>query len=129
MEKRSGVKVMRTEIAILAGPRRWGDTRESWLARVPRTIKEVLKTRTETVSFRMVKGLWYGEINDPEHHAARDVRRAAGIIAARNEALALAEKYRALIGGMNATDPNFYREDIARLERVARMLCGEGRPE
>jgi hypothetical protein len=115
---------MRIEIAICAGPRQWGDTRASWLARVPKAVRKALKTERETVSARMVKSLWYGAIRDPEHHAARDIRKASEIIAARKEALALAEKYRALVGGMNAADADFYREDIARLERVARLLCG-----
>ncbi|MGJ4954604.1 hypothetical protein ACQR1H_03090 [Bradyrhizobium sp. HKCCYLRH2015] len=120
---------MRTEISILAGPRQWGDTRESWLSRVPRAVKDTLRTRVETVSFRTVKSLWYGEISDPEHHAARDVRKAAEIMQARKDALSLVGRYRSIIGGLNAKNPDFYREDIARLERVARMLCGGGGTE
>jgi hypothetical protein len=54
-ESSSGVKKVRREIAIVAGPKDWGDTRESWLARVPR--------RVTTVTFRTVKALWYGEID------------------------------------------------------------------
>lgn len=119
---------MREEIGCVAGPRQWGDTRESWLSRVPREVRKLLGTPAETVSFRAVKAIWYGEISSPEHHAARDIRRAASIIEARKEARALAAKYRSLIGGMNATDPSFYSEDIARLERVARLLCGGDRP-
>lgn len=120
---------MRKEIATLAGPRKWGDTRGSWLSRVPKAVKDALQTRVETVSARTVKSLWYGEIADPEHHAARDVRRAAEIVAARGEALALVGKYRELIGGMNAKDPDFFRAEIDRLERVARRLCGDGGTE
>ncbi len=62
-EKSSGVQNVRNEISIVAGSREWGDTRESWLARVPRKVS--------TVTFRTVKALWYGEIDDPEHWAAR----------------------------------------------------------
>ncbi|MGJ4928126.1 hypothetical protein ACQR1I_16655 [Bradyrhizobium sp. HKCCYLS2038] len=120
---------MRKEIGTLAGPRRWGDTRESWLSRVPKAVKDALKTRVETVSARTVKSLWYGEIVDPDHHAARDVRRAAEIVAARGEALALVGKYRELIGAMNAKDPHLFRAEIDRLERVAQLLCGEGGAE
>lgn len=119
---------MRNEIECVAGPRQWGDTRESWLSRVPRAVKRLLATDRETVSFRTVKSLWYGEITDNEHHAARDVRRAADIIRARKHALDLAQKYQTIIGGMSAADKDFFSEDIARLERVVRQLGGLDRP-
>jgi hypothetical protein len=93
-ENQSGVKNVRREIAIVAGPKDWGDTRESWLARVPRKIK--------TVSFRTVKALWYGEISDPEHWAARDIRREAELIEAKREAAKLASQYQQIAGGMRA---------------------------
>lgn len=115
-EKQSGVHRMRREIAIVAGPKDWGDTRESWLARVPRRVK--------TVSFRTVKALWYGEIQDPEHWAARDIRREAEVIEARQEAAALALKYQQMAGGMRAADENFYSTEIDRLERIARIIGG-----
>ena len=114
MEKSSGDKNVRREIAVVAGPREWGDTRESWLARVPRKVP--------TVSFRTVKALFYGEIDDPDHWAARDIRRAAEIIEARREASALADQYQNIIGGLRAADENFYSADIDRLERIARVL-------
>jgi hypothetical protein len=117
---------MRTEIALIAGPRAWGDTKLSWLARVPREVKKLLGTEKETISFRTVKSLWYGAIDDQEHHAVRDVRRAAEIVKARNDAQTLAAKYKTLVGAMNATNPGIYGEEIARLERVARLLCGGG---
>lgn len=113
-EIQSGERCVRKEIAIVAGPRGWGDTRESWLARVPRKVP--------TVSFRTVKALFYGEIDDPGHWAARDIRRAAEIIEARKEASALAVQYSRIAGGMRAQDENFYSADIDRLERIARLL-------
>jgi hypothetical protein len=127
-EKRSGDRksfpetVMREEIAILAGPRQWGDNKASWLARVPAAVKAALGTAKQTVSCRTVKAIWYGEITDPEHHAARDIKKAAELISARNEARALAEKFQGLAGGMNAADSNLYRAEIARLEHTARLL-------
>ena len=116
MEKSSGEKSVREEIATVAGPMEWGDTRESWLARVPRKVK--------TVSFRTVKALYYGEISDPDHWAARDIRRAAELIQARKETAALAVQYQSLIGGLRAADENFYSAEIDRLERIARLLGG-----
>lgn len=119
MEKRSGVKSVRDEIAIVAGPKDWGDTRESWLARVTRKV--------QTVSFRTVKALWYGEISDRDHWAARDIRREAELISARKEASALAVQYQSIAGGMVAQDEDFYRAEIDRLERIARILGGMDR--
>jgi hypothetical protein len=113
-ESSSGVKKVRREIAIVAGPKDWGDTRESWLARVPR--------RVTTVTFRTVKALWYAEINDPNHWAARDIRREAELIESRRETAALASQYQSIIGGLRAADENLYRQEIDRLERIARLL-------
>ncbi|MCS3479538.1 hypothetical protein M2212_006384 [Bradyrhizobium elkanii] len=116
-EDQSGVKKVRREIAIVAGPKDWGDTRESWLARVPRKVK--------TVSFRTVKALWYGEISDPEHWAARDIRREAELIEAKSEAANLASKYQEIAGGMRALqDQNLLSAEVDRLERIARILGG-----
>jgi hypothetical protein len=118
-EKHSGVSSVRKEIAIVAGPKDWGDTRESWLARVPRKV--------ETVTFRTVKALWYGEIDDPEHWAARDIRRAAQLIDARKEASDLADQYQKIASGMRAQDENFFGSEIDRLERLIRVLGGVDR--
>ena len=109
-EFQSGESSVRKQIAIVAGPRGWGDTRESWLAIVPRKVT--------TVTFRTVKSLWYGEITDPNHWAARDIRRAAEEIEARREASALVAQYQTMIGGLRAADENFYRAEIDRLERL-----------
>lgn len=115
-EIQSGVKNVRREIAIVAGPKDWGDTRESWLGRVPRKVK--------TVSFRTVKALWYNEISDPEHWAARDIRREAELIEAKREAAELASQYQQIAGGMRAADSDFYSTEIDRLERLARIIGG-----
>lgn len=47
---------VRKEIAIVAGPREWGDTRESWLARVCKrvpTVSFVLSARSGTAKFAL----------------------------------------------------------------------------
>lgn len=123
-ESSSRVLFFRRSIECVAGPRQWGDTRESWLSRVPREVRKLLGTTAETVSFRSVKSIWYGEIKSREHHAARDIRRAAELKKARQEALALTLQYQAIIGGLRAADPDFYSAEITRLEHVARMLGG-----
>jgi hypothetical protein len=124
MENSSGDSSVRHQIAIVAGPRGWGDTRESWLSRVPRRVKSELRTKTETLTFRFVKALWYGEITDPEHWAARDIRRAAELIEARKEAAELADKFQQIAGGMRDANSNLYRTEIDRLERLARIISG-----
>lgn len=118
---------MREEIAFVAGPKNWGDTRESWLSKVPKAVKKLLETETETVSFRAVKALWYGEIQGREHHAARDIRRAAELLRARKEAAGLARQLQNVARAMDATDQDKFRTDIARLERVVRLLGGGDR--
>lgn len=118
-ESSSGEKSVRKEIAIVAGPREWGDTRESWLARVPRQVK--------TVSFRTVKALWYGEISDSNHWAARDIRRAANIIEARREAAALASEYENIVGDIRDGHQNLDSPEIAALLSAVRALRGVAR--
>jgi hypothetical protein len=108
---------MRKEIAFLAGPRDWGVTRESWLARV---IEKV-----PTVTHRTVKSLWYGEITDEDHWAARDIKRAVDVIRAQREAAALAEQLQSLITGLNVTDENFHQPTVAALIGTLRQLRGE----
>lgn len=76
------------------------------------------------ISARTARSLWRGEISDPEHWAVRAVRREAEIKAARKEVAALAEQYQAIAGGMRAQDENFYRVEIDRLERLARIIGG-----
>lgn len=113
-ENQSGVRSVRKEIAIVAGPRDWGDTRESWLARVPRKVT--------TVTFRTVKALWYGEIQDPNHWAARDIQRVADAILARQEAERNAAQFDQLASGLLVRDPEFYRETVHSLEHAAHLL-------
>ena len=113
-EKSSGSSSVREEIAIVAGPREWGDTRESWLARVTRKVP--------TVSFRTVKALWYGEICDHNHWAARDIRRAASVIEGRREAAALARQFESIAGALSAKDQDFHSADVTALLSAARAL-------
>ena len=113
-EKASGE--MRKEIAIVAGPREWGDTRESWLARVPR--------RVNTVTFRTVKALWYHEIKDPEHWAARDIRREADRIEAeaKRKRVSIAADLQTIIAGLNASAPDVHEPTVAALILALRTL-------
>ena len=112
MSEKSSV---RKEIALVAGPREWGENNKSLFSRVAKKVP--------TVSFRTVRALWYGEIQDDNHWAARDIRRAAEeIMEARREAAALADRYQSIAGGMRVTDEDFHSPQIDRLEYVIRRL-------
>lgn len=110
---------MRKEIAFLAGPRDWGVTRESWL--------DSVTTKVPTVTFRTIKAMWYGEIVDPDHWAARDIKRAVEILKAQREAAALADQLETIVGGLNVTDSQFHQPTIAALLGTVRKLRGEDR--
>lgn len=67
-EKSSEARTMRELVASVAGPREWSDTRQSWLARA---------ARRSGLTYRTMKALWYGEIDDPKHYAAQLLQIAA----------------------------------------------------
>lgn len=105
---------MRDVIATVAGPRTWNDTRESWLARA---------ARRANISYRSAKSLWYGEINDAEHKAARRMVKAAEQHG-RDEARELAGRFESIAVALGATDADFHREDVVALLYAARALRG-----
>lgn len=113
-EKSSGVSSMREAISIVAGPKEWSDTRESWLARVPRKV--------QSVTFRTVKALWYGEITDPEHKAARAIQRAADAILEKREREAAASQLDSMAAGLLVRDPDFYGEEVRQYIHAAHLL-------
>lgn len=111
---------MRKEIAFLAGPREWGQTRESWLARVPELV--------QTVTYRTVKSIWYGEITDEDHWAARDIRRAVAIIRAQQEVAAHVAHLEAIARGPAVVDSDFHQPQIAALLGEINALRRENKP-
>jgi len=109
---------MREAVEIVAGPRGFNDTRESWLARA---------ARRANVSYRTTRALWYGEITDPEHKAARrmtDAARRHGAI----EAKELAGRFETIAASMRVTDEDRYRADIDAMVHAARALRGLAGP-
>ena len=92
----------------------WSDTRESWLARVPRKV--------QSVTFRTVKALWYGEITDPEHKAARAIQRAADAILEKREREAAASQLDTMAAGLLVRDPDFYGEEVRQYIHAAHLL-------
>jgi hypothetical protein len=110
---------MRKEIAILAGPRGWDDTRESWLNRVCKAVP--------TVSYRTVKALYYGEIKDPDSHwASREIRRAVAVIQAQQHAKAVAGELEAILSGRDGANPALDRQSTAALVHVLRAFRDQG---
>jgi hypothetical protein len=110
---------MKREIAMLAGPRGWGDTRESWLARVPEKVPGL--------SLRIVKGLWYGEIDD-KHWAAIEIRNAVEIIETQRELQKLMERQKIVIERLRVIDEAFHSQEIARHLDVVCRLGNKNRP-
>lgn len=99
------------EIEVIAGPMAANDTRESWLARA---------ARRSGITFRQCKALYYGETKDPKASVAVGVLSAAD--KARQDARNLASRFESVAGAMNASDPDFYSEDITALVHAARRL-------
>ncbi len=106
---------MRRLVEAVAGPRTWSDTRQSWLNRA---------ARRSGLSFRTIKGIWYGEITDESHAAIRILRRTA----ADTSPEILAQRLEALARGMVAADADFYRPDIRALIDAVRALRNLDRP-
>lgn len=99
-------------IAAVAGAQQCFDTRQSWINRA---------ARRAGISFRAAKAVFYGEITDPEHRAARRLAAAAGMTA-RGEATELADKFDTIARGLHVQDQDFYRAHVLALGEVARIL-------
>lgn len=69
-EKLSRVSMteLRRLVAAVAGPKQWTDTRDSWLHRA---------ARRAGLGDRMMKRLFYAEIDDPDHPAVVKLMEAA----------------------------------------------------
>lgn len=102
---------MREWVAAVAGPVAHFENRKGWLAKA---------AREAGISFRSAKALFYGEITDPEHKAARRMKEAAGRYEARN----LAGQFESLAHSLNIRDADFHSSDIAALISAARTLRG-----
>ncbi len=87
---------------------------------LPRWLKNV--SEMVGISFRTARSLWNDEIKNPGHWAIKKIKQEAEIADARTEDAALANQYQDMAGGLRATDENFYRADIDRLERLVRII-------
>lgn len=113
---------LRDELAIIAGPREWSDTRESWLARA---------ARNASISFRTAKAIWYGETADPKSSVDARIRAAAQEKREqeRRAKRADAARLRSLAAALENIDADFHGLDIARSRALADQLehmAGDG---
>lgn len=74
------------------------------------------------IPVRTARSLWDDEIRSQDHWALKKLKREAELNEARKEAAALAQQYRTIVGGMSAQNEDFNREEIDRLERLARIF-------
>lgn len=102
---------VREAMIELAGKPGYGE-QERWLETV---------ARAADITVRTARSLWRNEISEV-HWAAEKVRREARIKQARRDAAALSDQYTTIIGGLRARDENFYSAEIARLERLIRII-------
>ena len=102
------VSAVRALVEAVAGPRQWSDNRKSWLDRA---------ARRSGLTYRTIKAVWYGEITDESHSAIRLLQHAA-----RQRADALAGRLETIAHGLEATDSDFYRQDILGLIHAVRAL-------
>lgn len=124
MENGSRSICLRSLVAEVAGPRLPTDNRKSWLNRA---------ARSAGVSYRQIKGLFYGEISDPLHRSARLLRDAAerdsaAKRAAKDEALSAIRTLMARRDKLAATDPDFFSEEISAIEHALRSMVGTSSP-
>lgn len=126
MEKCSRGKTMREYVLQVAGSGGVYDNRMSAIARA---------ARRAGVTYRQAKSLFYGEITNPQHLAARRMIDAANAVQARREEKAasyeLAELHRRLSRLEHlllATDQDFHREDVAALRKQTDGMGGKDRP-
>ena len=114
LEKVSKMSARALMIDLVGRPPMHGE-QNRWLEEAARKIG---------VSFRTARSLWLGEITKEDHLALKRLKERATIEAARREAQQLASQYAQIAGGMRVADSDFYRTEIDRLERLARIIGG-----
>jgi hypothetical protein len=117
LEKLSKMSAREAMIAIAGNKPGYGE--------LPRWLEQIADR--VGISFRTARSIWNGEITNENHLALKRLKEQAQIEEARREARLLAEQYASIAGGMRATNENFYRQEIDRLERLARIIGGLNR--
>lgn len=106
MEK---VSKMREAIIAVAGGNYFPTKQRLW---------EAAARKSKVISYRTIRSLWDGTLKNEDHWAKREIQRLADEVDARKELAAFAEQTKKAIGGMRATDENFFSSEIDRLERL-----------
>ncbi|OAF05440.1 hypothetical protein AYJ54_00610 [Bradyrhizobium centrolobii] len=114
LEKLSKMCVRQAMIDVAGSPPGYGE-QPRWLTAVAKQIG---------TSYRTARSLWLGEIDDPDHWAAKAVKREAAIAKAKREAAELAKQFENLAGKLNAKHQDIYSADVAALLDAARVIRG-----
>lgn len=112
VEKSSKMSTREAMITLAGSPPAYGEM-PRWLAKV---------AKTAGISFRTARSLWLGEIDDPEHLAAKAVRQQAEIEEARRDAKVVANFFSRHAQALTNIDPDFHREQIDAFVAAARAL-------
>jgi hypothetical protein len=111
----------KNEIGTIAGQFRPGDTKDSWLGRAHKAIREINKK----ITLRHVRSIYYGHVSDPKYSVASSILSAADqarIEEARRDAAKLADIYQSTAQALGNVDPDFHRSNIDALVNAARIL-------
>lgn len=114
LEKSSKMCVRQAMIEVAGSPPGYGE-QERWLHAIAGKIGS---------SYRTARSLWLGEIENPNHWAAKAVRREAAVATAKREAAELAKQFEKLAGKLHAENKNLYSADVAALLDAARVIRG-----
>lgn len=108
---------LRDELALVAGPRAWSDTRESWLARAARRCG---------INYRTAKAVFYGETTDPRTSVERKIREAAALAEAQQSRRADADKLLSMAAALEAkADEEFHSTHVEALRDLANRLINQ----
>jgi hypothetical protein len=117
VEKSSKMSTREAMITLAGHPPTYGEM-PRWLAKV---------AKSAGISFRTARSLWLGEIKDPEHLAAKAVRRQAQIEEARRDAKVVADFFNSHAQALANIDADFHRNDIDAFVAAARALGSRNR--
>lgn len=104
------------QIERIAGP--YDGNRKSWLSRA---------AKRANTTYRLMKGLYYGEYKNPGFTVANSILSAADqarIDEARRDAQKVVGIYESSAARLTSIDPDFHREQIDALVSAARILRG-----
>lgn len=117
VEKSSKMSTRDAMISLAGSPPAYGE--------MPRWLTKVAKSAG--ISFRTARSLWLGEIDDPEHLAAKAVRQQAQIEEARRDAEVVANFFSRRAQALSNIDEDFHREQIDVFLAAARIVGGRDR--